>query len=145
MQGDRCWAQGSAPGVHAASTGGANCGRTVDTRFELWAEPGSCASGRVSGGGGKSGNGVGGRTQQERANCREMLTDLCADLPWGLNKGHPTTVIPRVAKPSNRMGKSSARTAFVKALVREVVGFAPYERRVMELIRNSKDKKARSA
>ena len=60
------------------------------------------------------------------------------DLPWGLNKGHPTTVRALPASHSNRKGKQSARTAFVKELVREVVGFAPYERRVMELIRNSK-------
>ncbi|POY70040.1 hypothetical protein BMF94_6977 [Rhodotorula taiwanensis] len=65
------------------------------------------------------------------------------NLPWGLNRGHPTTVIPKAVKPSNRKGKQSQRAAFVKSIVREVVGFAPYERRVMELIRNSKDKKAR--
>merc|ERR1712072_1095577 len=65
------------------------------------------------------------------------------NLPWGLNKGHPTTVIAKVPKPSNRKGRQSARSAFVKSIVREVAGFAPYERRVMELIRNSKDKKAR--
>ena len=75
----------------------------------------------------------------------EKLTRMLADLPWGLNKGHPTTARALKPKHSNRLGKSSARTAFVKALVREVVGFSPYERRVMELIRNSKDKKARSA
>jgi large subunit ribosomal protein L36e len=28
-------------------------------------------------------------------------------------------------------------------LIREVVGFAPYEKRVLELIKNGKDKKAR--
>lgn len=71
--------------------------------------------------------------ENERANAL-----LLADLPWGLNKGHPTTVRALPAKHSNRKGKSSARTAFVKAIVREVAGFAPYERRVMELIRNSK-------
>ncbi|KAL7340676.1 ribosomal protein L36e [Rhodotorula toruloides] len=63
---------------------------------------------------------------------------MAAHLPWGLNRGHPTTVIAKVPKPSNRKGKQSARSAFVKSVVREVAGFAPYERRVMELIRNSK-------
>ncbi|KAI7866333.1 ribosomal protein L36A, partial [Spinellus fusiger] len=38
---------------------------------------------------------------------------------------------------------SSKRTTFVRSIVREVVGFAPYERRVMELIKNSKDKRAK--
>lgn len=77
--------------------------------------------------------------------CKSLLTFLplpfsshFKDLPWGLNKGHPTTVRALPAKHSNRKGKSSERTAFVKAIVREVAGFAPYERRVMELIRNSK-------
>jgi large subunit ribosomal protein L36e len=41
-------------------------------------------------------------------------------------------------KPSHRKGVSSQRTKFVRSIVREVVGFAPYERRVMELLRNSK-------
>lgn len=63
---------------------------------------------------------------------------VSTDLPWGLNRGHPTTPLAVKPKPSNRKGKSSARTAHVKAIVREVAGFAPYERRVMELIRNSK-------
>ncbi|KAJ1936081.1 ribosomal protein L36A, partial [Linderina pennispora] len=37
----------------------------------------------------------------------------------------------------------SKHNAFVKDLVREVVGFAPYERRIMELLKNSRDKRAR--
>ncbi|KAJ2961393.1 hypothetical protein NQZ79_g3408 [Umbelopsis isabellina] len=37
----------------------------------------------------------------------------------------------------------SKRTQFVRELVREVAGFAPYERRIMELIKNSKDKRAK--
>jgi hypothetical protein len=32
---------------------------------------------------------------------------------------------------------------FIRDLVREVSGFAPYERRIMELLKNSKDKRAR--
>ncbi|THH32937.1 hypothetical protein EUX98_g1276 [Antrodiella citrinella] len=66
-----------------------------------------------------------------------------SDLRQGLNKGHPTTPIAKTVRPSQRKGIQSARTKFVRSVVREVVGFSPYERRVMELLRNSKDKKAR--
>ncbi|EIN10441.1 hypothetical protein PUNSTDRAFT_132535 [Punctularia strigosozonata HHB-11173 SS5] len=62
---------------------------------------------------------------------------------FGIEYGHKTTKIDKVAKPSHRKGVASQRTKFVRSIVREVVGFAPYERRVMELLRNSKDKKAR--
>ncbi|KAI0832371.1 ribosomal protein L36e, partial [Trametes gibbosa] len=65
------------------------------------------------------------------------------DLRHGLNKGHPTTPIAKTIRPSNRKGIQSQRTKFVRSVVREVAGFSPYERRVMELLRNSKDKKAR--
>jgi len=61
----------------------------------------------------------------------------------GLNKGYPTTPIPKTTRPSQLKGKQSTKTKFVRSIIREVVGFAPYERRVMELLRNSKDKKAR--
>ena len=56
----------------------------------------------------------------------------------GLNKGYETTAIPKTLKPSHRKGKLSKKTQFVRSVVREVVGFAPYERRVLELLRNSK-------
>ncbi|KAL8971739.1 MAG: hypothetical protein Q9183_000913 [Haloplaca sp. 2 TL-2023] len=61
----------------------------------------------------------------------------------GLNKGHKTT--PREFKPriSRTKGHLSKRTAFVREVVKEVSGLAPYERRVVELLRNSKDKRAR--
>ncbi|PAV20848.1 casein kinase subunit II beta [Pyrrhoderma noxium] len=65
------------------------------------------------------------------------------DTRRGLNKGHTTTLIPKSVKPSHKKGVQSTRTKFVRSIVREVVGFAPYERRVMELLRNSKDKRAR--
>ena len=56
----------------------------------------------------------------------------------GLNKGYETTAIPNRVKPSHLKGKLSKKTQFVRSVVREVVGFAPYERRVLELLRNSK-------
>lgn len=67
------------------------------------------------------------------------------DLRYGLNTGHPTTPLESSKKPrpSERKGIQSANTKFVRSVVREVAGFSPYERRVMELLRNSKDKKAR--
>ncbi|CEI86825.1 Putative 60S ribosomal protein L36 [Rhizopus microsporus] len=61
----------------------------------------------------------------------------------GINKGHITTRRTLKAKPSNKIGAASKRTVFVKSVVREVSGFAPYERRLMELIKNSKDKRAK--
>jgi len=64
-------------------------------------------------------------------------------LPVGLNRGHVTIKRTLPPKPSNKKGHLSKKSQFVKAIVREVAGFAPYERRVMELIRNGKDKKAR--
>ncbi|CZS94373.1 probable 60S ribosomal protein L36 [Rhynchosporium agropyri] len=61
----------------------------------------------------------------------------------GPNKGHKTE--QRVVKPriSRSKGKASKRTQFVREIVKEVSGLAPYERRVIELLRNSKDKRAR--
>ncbi|KAI9884733.1 MAG: 60S ribosomal protein L36 [Watsoniomyces obsoletus] len=64
-------------------------------------------------------------------------------LAVGLNKGHKTTrrdLKPRISRSKGRLSK---RTAFVREIVKEVSGLAPYERRVIELLRNSKDKRAR--
>ncbi|KAH9825388.1 60S ribosomal protein L36 [Teratosphaeria destructans] len=61
----------------------------------------------------------------------------------GLNKGHQLTPRTPAARISRRKGHLSKRTAFVREVVKEVAGLAPYERRVIELLRNSKDKRAR--
>ncbi|KAI8976980.1 50S ribosomal protein L36e [Pilobolus umbonatus] len=61
----------------------------------------------------------------------------------GLNKGHITTRRELKVKPSNKIGVASKRNIFVKSIIREVSGYAPYERRLMELIKNSKDKRAK--
>jgi len=61
----------------------------------------------------------------------------------GLNKGHVVTTREPRPKPSRKKGQLTHRVKFVRDIIREVVGFAPYERRVMELLKNSKDKRAR--
>ncbi|KAJ5227196.1 60S ribosomal protein L36 [Penicillium citrinum] len=54
---------------------------------------------------------------------------------------------PPLNTPKNKIsrtkGQSSRRTAFVREVAREVVGLAPYERRIIELLRNTQDKRAR--
>merc|ERR1712150_107743 len=66
------------------------------------------------------------------------------DMAVGLNKGFKTTKIEGTAKnrQSRRKGTVTKKSKFVRDLVREVTGFAPYERRIQELLRISKDKRA---
>lgn len=60
------------------------------------------------------------------------------DLVWGINRGHPTNRRVLAPRPANRKAVASERVQTIRSVVREVAGFAPYERRAMELIRNSK-------
>ncbi|KAJ0979446.1 hypothetical protein J5N97_014920 [Dioscorea zingiberensis] len=60
----------------------------------------------------------------------------------GLNKGHIVTKRELAPRPSSRKGKTSKRVHFVKNLIREVAGFAPYEKRITELLKVGKDKRA---
>ena len=66
----------------------------------------------------------------------------------GLNKGFIVTkpkVNTRKLKQSYKKGKLGKRVALVREVIREVVGLAPYERKMMELIRTgvaTKEKKA---
>lgn len=61
----------------------------------------------------------------------------------GQNKGHKVT--PKAIAPKQVARKSvvSKRTTFVRSLVNEITGLAPYERRIVELIRNSQEKRAK--
>jgi large subunit ribosomal protein L36e len=59
----------------------------------------------------------------------------------GLDKGHKTTPNELKARPAKNKGKQTPHNKFVRDLVREVVGFSPYEKRAMELLRISKDKR----
>nr|BAJ97898.1 predicted protein [Hordeum vulgare subsp. vulgare] len=61
-------------------------------------------------------------------------------LAVGLKRGHFVTKKQRPA--SKRATKISKRVELVRDVIREVSGFAPYERRVMELLRNDLEKRA---
>uniref|UniRef100_A0A915MI17 60S ribosomal protein L36 n=2 Tax=Meloidogyne incognita group TaxID=654580 RepID=A0A915MI17_MELJA len=63
-------------------------------------------------------------------------------LAIGLDRGHPVTKNVRKPRQSRKKGRITKKTRIVREVVREVVGFSPYERRTMELLRISKDKKA---
>ena len=66
----------------------------------------------------------------------------------GLNKGFIVTkpkVNSRKVKAARRKGALGKRVALVREVIREVSGLAPYERKMMEMIRTgvaSKEKKA---
>ncbi|CAD7676915.1 unnamed protein product [Nyctereutes procyonoides] len=67
---------------------------------------------------------------------------LCYPMAMGLNKGHK--VMENVSKPrhSHRHGHLTKHTKFMRDIIREVCGFALYERQAMELLKVSKDKRA---
>mmetsp|Transcript_146141 Transcript_146141/g.466999 ORF Transcript_146141/g.466999 Transcript_146141/m.466999 type:complete len:123 (-) Transcript_146141:279-647(-) len=56
-------------------------------------------------------------------------------LAIGLNKGFIVTRREMAPKPSHMKGRNSKRNMLVKEVIREVVGYAPYERRMLELIK----------
>ncbi|XP_074577893.1 large ribosomal subunit protein eL36y-like [Curcuma longa] len=62
----------------------------------------------------------------------------------GLNKGHIVTSRELPPRPSSRKGVklASKRVHFVRNLIREVAGFAPYDKRITELLKVGKDKRA---
>nr|CCQ18647.1 60S ribosomal protein L36 [Sycon ciliatum] len=64
------------------------------------------------------------------------------EMAVGLNKGHKVTKNAAKSRPVRRKGTLNKRVKFVRDIVREVVGFAPYEKRAMELLKVGKDKRA---
>merc|ERR1712188_356189 len=63
------------------------------------------------------------------------------NLAYGLNKGRKVTPCPKQERPSRKKGKLNSRVKFVRDVVREVAGFAPYEKRAIELLKIQKDKR----
>jgi large subunit ribosomal protein L36e len=67
---------------------------------------------------------------------------MAKGLPSG---GHKVQPVKASARPSRRKGTLGKRTSFVRNLIKEVVGFAPYEKRVMELLKTGLGKDAKKA
>lgn len=70
-------------------------------------------------------------------------SNIFTGIAIGINKGHKVTPRVKAARVSYRKGAASARTTFVRDIIQEVAGLAPYERRIIELLRNSQEKRAR--
>merc|ERR1711991_1288124 len=62
-------------------------------------------------------------------------------LARGKNKGHIVANKARAPKPSNSRGKATKNNTFVRSIVREAVGFAPYEKRCIELLKVGREKR----
>merc|ERR1712106_959050 len=63
------------------------------------------------------------------------------DMVVGRNAGHKVTKMVVAPRHSRTRGQLTKKNKFIKETVREVMGFAPYERRALELLRASKDKR----
>ena len=68
---------------------------------------------------------------------------LALALVTGPSKGHKVTQLDgHKNRQSRKRGAVTKNKAFCKSVIREVMGFAPYEKRCLELLRISKDKRA---
>merc|ERR1712188_128123 len=61
---------------------------------------------------------------------------------WGPNKGHIVEPLPKRVRPSEKKGKLGVKVKLARDVIRDVCGFAPYERRAMELLSQGFDKRA---
>merc|ERR1711916_26099 len=60
----------------------------------------------------------------------------------GHRRGHPVTRRSARTRHVRNKGHGSKRTLFIRELIREVSGLAPYEKRILELMKNDLDKRA---
>ena len=73
---------------------------------------------------------------------RQKMVEAKTNIAVGLNKGRTVTKTTKKERPANRKGLASKKVKFVRSIVAEVAGNAPYEKRVMELLKNGLDKRA---
>merc|ERR1712189_68028 len=64
------------------------------------------------------------------------------EISVGLNKGHKVTKNTSKPKVVRRKGHLNKRVKFIRDVVQEVCGQAPYEKRAIELLKVNKDNRA---
>merc|ERR1712021_133478 len=63
------------------------------------------------------------------------LSMVASGIAAGLNKGFIVTKRAKRVRVSQRKGKCGERVALVRGIIREVSGYAPYEKRIMEILK----------
>lgn len=66
----------------------------------------------------------------------------------GLNKGFITTKLSERKtreRPVLRKGRKGKRVTLIRQIIREVTGFAPYEKRILELLKTGLSKDSKKA
>ena len=71
----------------------------------------------------------------------KKTVNLTHNLAVGLKKGHKIQK-RELKKAPYVKGHASKRTLLIREVIREVTGFSPYEKRIMELLRNDLEKRA---
>jgi len=80
--------------------------------------------------------------KDEKKSSKEKNKPISA-IAVGLKRGHVVTKrTTQKDRPSRKKGVQGSRTKLVKEVIRDVVGYAPYERRLLELLRNGLEKRA---
>ncbi len=67
---------------------------------------------------------------------------MAGEVSFGMQKGHRVTKRTARVRPVTKKGVEGKRVKMIRSIVREVCGFAPYERRLMELLKVGRDKRA---
>jgi len=76
------------------------------------------------------------------------MVKVAKGLAVGLNKGFITTKLSEKKtreRPVLRKGRKSKRVGLIRQIVREATGFAPYEKRILELLKTGLSKDSKKA
>ena len=76
------------------------------------------------------------------------MVKVAKGLAVGLNKGFITTKLSEKKvreRPVLRKGRKSKRVGLIRQIIREVTGFAPYEKRILELLKTGLSRDSKKA